>query len=106
MITKKKNLSPARRFIQGLRGGPLTFGELISSVRENNEITQIALARKMGITRQNLCAIEKGRRTVSLKIAAKFAKVMGYSKESFVAIALEDELRHAGLRYAVELHAA
>lgn len=106
MSIKQKKLSPARQMLEELRGAPLSFGRLINSLRQNKEISQVELAKKIGITRQNLCAIEKGRRLVSPKLAAKFAKLMGYSQESFVATALEDELRREGFDYAVELRAA
>jgi hypothetical protein len=57
------------------------------------------------ISRANLCDIEKGRRHVVARKAAQFAKVMGYSVDQFVAVALEDELRRAGLPRKVTLNA-
>lgn len=98
--------SAAVRFLEGLRGGPLTFGDMIESIRLCDEISQVDLARKMKISRAHLCDIEKGRRTVSAERAAQFAKVMGYSINQFVAAALEDQLRKAGLKVRVRLDAA
>src|SRR5712692_885557 len=104
MITRAK--SDARRFLEGLRGSPLTFGRMIASVRVADEIPQAELARRVGISRANLCDIEKGRRSVTVKRAAQFARILGYSVNQFVAVAVEDQLRKAGLRVQVRLEAA
>ena len=98
--------SDAIKFLEGLRGGPLTFGRMIESFRKCDELTQEQLAHKMGISKAHLCDIEKGRRMVSPERAAKFAKVMGYLMEQFVAVAIEDQLRKAGLPMKVLLKAA
>lgn len=103
MITKKSN---ARRFLEKLRGGPITFGQMISSLRAADEISQAELARKMKISRAHLCDIEKGRRTVSIERAIEFAKVLGYSINQFVAVALEDQTREAGLEINIYMKAA
>jgi len=103
MSTKK---SDARKFLEGLRGSPLTFGDMIESVRQCDEISQVELARKMEISRAHLCDIEKGRRTVTVERAAQFAKVLGYSVHQFVAVSLEDQLRKAGLKVKVHLDVA
>jgi transcriptional regulator with XRE-family HTH domain len=84
----------------------LTFGRMIASVRVADEIPQAELARRVGISRANLCDIEKGRRSVTVKRAAQFARILGYSVNQFVAVALEDQLRKAGLKVQVRLEAA
>ena len=104
MTTRKK--SDAKRFLEALRGGPLTFGCMIESIRLADEISQVALAKRMKISRAHLCDIEKGRRTVTIERAAKLAKVLGYSVHQFVATALQDQLRKAGVSGTVHLEAA
>jgi transcriptional regulator with XRE-family HTH domain len=79
---------------------------MIASVRVADEIPQAELARRLGIARANLCDIEKGRRSVTVKRAAQFARVLGYSVNQFVAVAVEDQLRKAGLKVQVRLEAA
>jgi transcriptional regulator with XRE-family HTH domain len=98
--------SEARKFLQKLNKGPISFGQLVESHRLCDEISQAELARKMGISRAHLCDIEKGRRLVSAERAAKFAKALGYSVSSFVTAALEDQLRKAGLKMRVTIDAA
>ena len=101
-----KKLSSARRFLAELRGGELGFGEMIESLRITDGFSQTALAKKLRMSRAQLCDIEKGRRVVVAKRAAQMAKVMGYSVNQFVAVALEDQLRRAGIPRRVTLEAA
>lgn len=103
MSTKK---SEAKKYLESLRGAPLSFGKMIESLRQSDEISQISLAKKMKISRAHLCDIEKGRRAVTVERAAKFAKTMGYSVNQFVAYALEDQLRKAGIKAKVYLDVA
>jgi transcriptional regulator with XRE-family HTH domain len=91
------------KFLESLRGEPLSFGRMIESIRVTDEISQAALARKLWISRAHLCDIEKGRRSVRPERAAKFARELGYSIIQFVAAAVEDELRAAGLNMRVRL---
>jgi transcriptional regulator with XRE-family HTH domain len=102
----RHNKSEARGFLERLNKGPITFGQLVESHRICAEISQAELARQMGISRQQMSDIEKGRRLVSVERAAKFARVLGYPVSAFVAAALEDQLRTAGLKMRVKLEAA
>lgn len=101
-----KNKSATRKIFEKLRGGPLTFGRLIESLRLCDEISQVDLAKKMNVSKSQICDIEKGRRLVSAERASAFAKAMGYSVQQFVATAIEDQLRQAGLKFTVDLKAA
>jgi antitoxin HigA-1 len=95
-----------RTFLEGLTGGPLTFGTLLVSIREGEELPQAAFAKKLGISRSHLCDIEKGRKSVGPGRAARFAKLLGYPQESFVALALQAQVEEAGLRLNVTVQAA
>lgn len=77
---------------------PASFGELIRSLRISDEVSQTDLAEKLGISKQHLSAIEKGRKAVSPARAAKFAEALGYPIDQFVVAAIEDELRDAGVK--------
>jgi transcriptional regulator with XRE-family HTH domain len=104
MITKKK--SEAKAFLEDISGGPLTFGEMLHSIRQADEISQADLARKMKISRAMLCDIEKGRRPVSVERAKSFAQELGYSVTQFVAVAVEEQLRKSGFKAKIHLEAA
>ena len=45
------------------------------------EMTQAALAEKVGVTRQTIVAIEQGRYSPSLEVAFRIAKVFGVPLE-------------------------
>ena len=98
--------SDARKFLEKLNDGPLTFSQMIESIRMADEISQVDLAKKMGMSRAHLCDIEKGRRIVTVERAAQFAKILGYSVHQFVALALEDQLKKMGLKVKVHLDVA
>ncbi len=98
--------SQARRTLEEARGAEMTFGKMIESLRVCDELSQAALARKLGVSRAHLCDIEKGRRFVTPEKAAEFAEAMGYSVNQFVAQAIEDSLKRIGLKLRVEIKAA
>ena len=90
--------SEAMSFLESLSGGPLTLGDLLRSIRLGEETSQADFARQLGISRSHLCDIEKGRKTVSLRRAAQFARVLGYSETQFARLALQEMVEEAGLK--------
>ena len=102
----KQKKSDAMKFLDGLAGGPLTFGSLIETIRETDDYTLASMSKKLGVSRANLCDIQKGRKGVSLERAAKWARLLGYPESQFVALALQAEIDAAGLKYSVALNAA
>lgn len=106
MTTKRSNDSSASELEQKLLGGPLTFGEAIEALRFRDGITQAALAKRIGVSRQYLCDVEKGRRLVSPEQAARFAKAFGHPARVLVQLALQDAIRASGLKFRVAVEAA
>jgi transcriptional regulator with XRE-family HTH domain len=86
--------------------GPMTVGLFLRSFRESDELSQTDYAKRLRISRANLCDIEKGRKLVSPERAAKIAKILGVPQEVLVQLAIQDELRQARLDYHVELRKA
>ena len=103
MSTKK---STAMRFMEKVAGGPLTLSGLIEAIRLGEEESQPVFAKRLGISRSHLNDIEKGNKAVSPERAAKFAKLLGYSPEAFVKLALQDLVDRSGLHLQVEVKAA
>jgi len=101
MTTKKK--SETLKFLEDLAGRPLTLGGLLESIRLSEELSQAAFAKKLGISSSHLCDIEKGRKVVSPERAARFAKVLGRSREQFVRLSLQEMVDDAGLKMRVEV---
>ena len=112
MATKKTSTKrggesvEARKFLEGLMGGPLTLGGFLVAIRLGEQQSLAAFAKRLGISRTNLCDIEKGRRSVNLERAAAWAKLLGYADWQFVTLALQDEVRAAGLKLKVSVRAA
>jgi len=57
----------------------------------NEEMTQEALAEKVGVTRQTIIAIEGGKYSPSLELAFRIALAFGVSLEEVFTYTLEDE---------------
>jgi DNA-binding XRE family transcriptional regulator len=67
----KDKKSATMKYLERIRGGPLTFGALVRSIRETDEHTLEDLAKRLGVSRSHLRDIEKGRRAVSAGIKLK-----------------------------------
>jgi len=74
MTTKKK--SEAMKFLEKLAGEELTLSSLLTAVRQGEEMSQVEFAKLLGVSRQYLCDIEHGRRTVSPKSVAALKKIL------------------------------
>ena len=109
MITrtaKRTARREASRYLESLMGGPLTLGVALSGLREAEAQSLAEFARLLGVSRSHLCDIEQGRRAVSPERAARFAKALAQSQPQFVRLALQDQVRSAGLRLTVDVKAA
>jgi transcriptional regulator with XRE-family HTH domain len=109
MTTKRSSggsFASDQTFLEDLIGGPLTLGAALSGIRESDGQSLAQFAARLGISRSHLCDIEQGRRTISPERAARFAKALKQHQAQFVRLALQDQVRIAGLRLKVEVHAA
>jgi transcriptional regulator with XRE-family HTH domain len=107
MTTSKRDIAKeateARELLDEVAGGPLTIGNTLEATRLGEEMSQVAFAKLLGISKQELCDIEKGRKPVSIKRAAEFARKLGYSESQYVRLAIQDQLRRADMNYEVSL---
>ncbi|HLB43010.1 MAG TPA: helix-turn-helix transcriptional regulator [Gammaproteobacteria bacterium] len=92
--------------LEKVSGKKLTLGNFIWSIRMCDEINQADFAKKLGVSRQYLCDLEHGRKSVSPKKAKQFAKKLGYSEKQFIALAVQDTLERDGIHLKVILKAA
>ena len=105
MATERK-MSSAMRFLEEVYGASLSLGDLLRDIRMGEEMSQVAFAEKLGIFRSHLCDLEKGRKSVGIERAVRFAKILGYSERQFARLALQSLLDGAGLNFKVSLDAA
>lgn len=108
MSTKQAKMKNAEvlKALAALSGKKLTLGNLLWSIRQGEEIMQGEFALQLGISKQYLCDIERGRRFVSPKVAADYAKRLGYSPEQFIRLCLQDLVNRDGVHFHVEVKAA
>lgn len=106
MTTKKSKGSSGVEILERAAGGPLTFGRALAAMRSLSGRSQVELAEILGITKGNLCDIEKGRRTVSVERAAEFAEKLSLPVKYWVKLALQDQINAAKLDLKVDVTAA
>jgi len=83
--------------------GPMTLGVFLRAFRESEELSQTAFAKKLKLSRANLCDIEKGRKNVSPERAMQIAKILGVPETVLIQLSLQDTLRAAHINYTVEI---
>lgn len=103
MSIKSKMTINTLKHIKKLTGTKLSLGKLLWAIRQADEISQIDFATKLKMTKQHLCDIERERKSVSPKLAAKYAEILGYSKEQFIRLSLQDLVDRQGLNVRVEI---
>jgi len=72
--------------------GPLTFGRLLKSHREGEELSQVTMAKKLGLSKQSLNDLESGRKIPSIKRAVQIAKKIGLMEDLIVQLVLQDQV--------------
>lgn len=81
----------------------MTFGGLVRSLRVSDEISQVELAKKIGVSKQFLSDVEHNRKDVGIGFAKKVFDALGYSIEPLIELLIRDQLRRQHLNYIVEL---
>ncbi len=105
MSIDSKMTKNSLKSLEKMTGGKLTLGKLLWAIRSADEMTQVKFAEKLTISRQHLCDLEHDRKVISPKLAAGYAKKLGYSEEQFLRLALQDILDRAGLNFTVDIKA-
>lgn len=68
----------------------------VREFREKNAISQAQLAEKVGVSRQTINYLEKGKYIPSLTLAMKIAKEFNINVEELFSLEDEDEMRMKG----------
>ena len=84
----------------------MSFGSLVRSLRLSDEVSQVDLAQKVGVSKQFLSDVENNRKEVGIPFAKKISDALGYSIEPLVELLIRDQLRKQDLDYIVELKQA
>ena len=75
--------------------GPLSFALFMRVTRNSLGLTQEEFGKKLGISRANVCDIEKGRQLVSTDLAVKVARKAGYPEKIALQACLQDQVHKA-----------
>jgi len=102
MNTKSKDTLNALDATKGTWDA-MTFGGLVHCLRMSDEISQVALAKKLSVSKQFLSDVEHDRKDVGISFAKKIADAMDYSIEPLIELLIRDQLRRQHLNYTVEL---
>ena len=84
----------------------MTFGRLVRSLRMSDDISQVVLAKKLGVSKQFLSDVEHDRKDVGIRFAKKISEALGYSVEPLIELLISDQLKKYHLNYTVELKKA
>ena len=104
--SKRENNAAVLKQLESISGKSLTFGNLLLAIRQSEEVSQAEFGKKLGVSKQYLCDIEKGRRFVSVKAAIDFAHKLCYSERYFIKLCLQDMLDREGIKLVIELQKA
>ena len=83
--------------------GAVSFGDLISTFRICDEMSQAEFAQMLDVSESYVSAIENGEQILSPETAAAWAATIGYPGTVFVERALQDQLDRAGLKMTVHV---
>ena len=85
---------------------PLTFGEMIKTIRqtEYDNMTQQAFADLIGISKSRLSDVENNRKLISIAKAIELANKLGQSKRFFVMVVIQDMLAKNHLDYTIQIN--
>lgn len=95
--TSRTRSTEAVDFLEKLVG-KITFAKVIRSTRIGDDLSQQEFAKNLGISKQHLCDIEKGRKTVSPARAWAWANKLGYHPKQWAELALQDLVDKEGLK--------
>jgi transcriptional regulator with XRE-family HTH domain len=103
MRIKSKITQRTLKEMEKITGTQLSLGKLLWAIRQADEVSQVEFATQLKMSRQHLCDIEHGRKSISPKLASEYAKILGYSKEQFIRLSLQDLVDREGLPVQVEI---
>lgn len=83
--------------------GPFSFATFMLGIRTTMDLSQVEMAKKLGISKAALCEIEKGRTLVSPHAAVRYAKKAGFSQTVALEACLQDQLRKANIKKRVRI---
>jgi transcriptional regulator with XRE-family HTH domain len=103
MSINTKMIDRSIKQLENITGSKLTLGKLICAIRKGEDATQVNFAALLKMSRQQLCDIEHDRKAISPRLAAKYAKKLGYPPEQFIRLSLQDMVSREGLNVTIDV---
>lgn len=83
--------------------GPFSFATYMLGIRTTLDLSQVEMAKKMGISKSALCEIEKGRTLVSAETAVRYARKAGFSETAALEACFQDQLKKAKIKKRIRI---
>jgi len=96
MSTKNEEAIPAEEATKAI-DDKMSVGMLVRAFREAEEISQVDLATRLGVSKQFLSDVENNRKKIGIPFIQKFATALGFAPETLVSVYLRDQVREAGM---------
>ncbi len=87
--------------LEGVAGQDFALSYFMASIRRGEGLSQVEFSKKLGVSKQFICDLERRRRSISPKVAEEFALKLGYSPKQFIKLCLQDMINRQGLEYKV-----
>jgi len=99
------SIKEAGKLFEKIRG-PFSFATYMLGIRTTLGLTQVEMAKKLGISKAALCEIEKGRTLVSPQAASRYARKAGFSETLALEACFQDQLRKANIKRRIKIEVA
>jgi DNA-binding XRE family transcriptional regulator len=86
--------------------GTYSFATFMLGIRTTLDLSQVEMAKRLGISKAALCEVEKGRTLVSPQAASRYAKKAGFSETVALEACFQDQLRKAKIKKRVRVEDA
>ncbi len=96
------SMADAKKYLESLTGGPLTFGKVLKSHRMAEEWSQQELADKIGISKMAVSKLESSKILPAPATLKRIAKIFGVKVEHLLRYVLQDYAALYG-KFQVEL---
>ena len=102
MTIERSSTKHTLKDLQKARGS-ITFARLLLAYRASMGLSQIEFAKALGLSKANLCDLEKGRKIPTPSRAQAIAKRLKELPQYWVEVAVQDMLKAQKLAYIVKL---
>lgn len=105
-MTIRNRNTKALKALRAISGKALTLRNLLSAIRQGENLSQAEFSLQLGISKQYLSDLEHERRFASPKAAIQYAERLRYSPHQFLRLSLQDIVNRDDIDFYVDVKAA